>query len=61
MFDERNNTVNIIVDPNRMGIGSPLIDEDERGRLYSISSWNGLSGLEQWGFKQPEGNETVET
>lgn len=53
--------VNIVVDPYRMGKGSSLIDEEERGRLYSIKTWNGKAGLDQWGFKQPEENNTLDS
>lgn len=60
MFDEGNNTITINVDPNRK-TGSSLIDEQERGRLYSILTYNGSPGLAQWGYQLPEGNETIET
>lgn len=28
---------------------------------YSIQRWNGSPGLSQWGYVEPEGNETIET
>ncbi|GLV45391.1 uncharacterized protein CBL_05494 [Carabus blaptoides fortunei] len=60
MFDEGNNTVTINVDPTRK-TGSALISEQERGRLYSILTYNGSPGLSQWGYQLPVGNETVES
>lgn len=61
LFNEGDNHVSMIVDPSRTGKGNPALDESERGRLYSIESWNGSPGLKQWGYEDPEGNETIET
>lgn len=61
MMNEGNNTVNIVVNPNKLGEGSSLIDEGERGRLYSIKTFNGKAGLQQWGYQQPHENNSIES
>lgn len=60
MYDEGNNTVTINLDPTRK-TGSTLISDEEKGRLYSILTWNGSPGLSQWGYQLPVNNETLDS
>ncbi|XP_054002361.1 scavenger receptor class B member 1 [Hylaeus anthracinus] len=51
MYDEGDNVV-------FMNIGTNDNMTNEDGRYLSIESYNGSPGMSQWGYREPEGNET---
>ncbi|KZC10300.1 PREDICTED: scavenger receptor class B member 1-like isoform X2 [Dufourea novaeangliae] len=52
MYDEGENVV-------FMNIGKNDNMTDEEGRYLSIETYNYSPGMSQWGYKEPEGNETI--
>ncbi|XP_076163556.1 scavenger receptor class B member 1 [Ptiloglossa arizonensis] len=51
MYDEGDNIV-------FMNVGKNENMTDENGRYLSIETYNGSPGMSQWGYQNPEGNET---
>lgn len=51
MYDEGENIVNININSN-----DDMANED--GRYLSIQNYNGIQGLPNWGYVEPENNKT---
>ncbi|XP_018319313.1 scavenger receptor class B member 1 [Agrilus planipennis] len=59
-LDNSSNVITISVDPSKKVSENTLLTLEERTRAYAIQRWNGSPGLKVWGYKEPQGNETVQ-